>query len=114
MLPFIDQTHSRIQSHALNLKHTHTAPSSMRFEKYLKASKEPAWASYYIAYGDLKDILKESLERQRAAALLRASNRRLRQQSSATDFWNLDASVQPPVVDDAFSKVGVSSQKPSE
>ena len=82
----------------------------MRFEKYLKASKEPAWANYYIAYGDLKDILKESLERQRAAALLRASNRRLRQQSSVTDFLNMDASVQPPVVDDAFSKVRLKSQ----
>jgi hypothetical protein len=45
----------------------------VRFEKFLNASKEPEWESYYIAYGDLKTVLRHEEYKQEARTRLQAS-----------------------------------------
>jgi hypothetical protein len=84
----------------------------VRFEKFLNASKELEWEGYYIAYGDLKSVLKDSEYKQRLQAKMRASgdfNKMLGQsQHGNEDIWMLETSGQSlsaAALEDSFSKV---------
>ncbi len=88
-----------------------------KFEKYLNVSKDPEWANFYVAYGDLKAVLKDSVEKQHFAATLRASRVGsagdgwgLHGTQNSLEGWNMDISTQSTSaasVDEAFSKVRV-------
>ena len=84
----------------------------VRFEKFLNASKELDWEGYYIAYGDLKNVLRDSEYKQKLQAKMRASgdfNKMLGQsQHGNEDIWTLETSGQSlsaAALEDSFSKV---------
>jgi len=83
----------------------------VRFEKFLNASKELEWEGYYIAYGDLKNVLRDTESFQKLQAKMRASGdfKILGQsQHGNTDTWMLETSGQSlsaAALEDSFSKV---------
>ena len=89
----------------------------VRFEKFLNASKELEWEGYYIAYGDLKNVLRDSEYRQKLNATLRASGDFKMpgpSQHGNEEIWMLENSGQSQAaaaVEDTFSKVRARSAK---
>lgn len=92
-----------------------------KFEKYLNVSKDPEWANFYIGYGQLKEVLKASVERQHFAA---ATLRRARsvsagwglQTQNIQETWNLDNSAHSTSAaseDETFSKVRTKEWRPN-
>lgn len=82
----------------------------VRFEKFLNASKEPEWESYYIAYGELKIVLRDSEYKRKLLTKMRASNDTNllgQSQHSNENIWMLETtgqSMSADALEDTFSK----------
>lgn len=87
----------------------------VRFEKFLNASKELEWESYYIAYGELKIVLRDSEYKRKLLTKMRASNDTNllgQSQHSNENIWMLETtgqSMSADALEDTFSKVMVAS-----
>ena len=86
----------------------------VRFEKFLNGSRELEWEGYYIAYGDLKNVLKDIEYKQKLLAKMRASddfNKILGQsQHGNEDNWTMETSghsLSAAALEDNFSKVTI-------
>ncbi|GAB5030516.1 spx domain-containing membrane protein at4g22990-like [Nannochloropsis oceanica] len=82
----------------------------VRFEKFLNASKELEWESYYIAYGELKIVLRDSEYKRKLLTKMRASNDTNllgQSQHSNENIWMLETtgqSMSADALEDTFSK----------
>ncbi len=87
----------------------------VRFEKFLNASKELEWEGNYIAYGELKTVLRDSEYKRKLQAKMRASSDFKmfgQSQHGNEDIWMLETtgqSLSADALEDSFSKVMVAS-----